>query len=102
MGFFEKTTAVFAMMGDKDIGGVIDAMKGRVDRWHVASVAEPRAASAARLAEELAARGQGAATRTFASVTAALDAARRESGPNDRILVFGTFPAVGEALRALR
>jgi dihydrofolate synthase/folylpolyglutamate synthase len=102
MGFFEKTTAVFAMMGDKDIGGVIDAMKGRVDVWHATTVPEPRAASAARLAEELAQRGHAKATRTFASVTAALDAARRESGPNDRILVFGTFPAVGEALRALR
>lgn len=102
MGFFEKTTAVFAMMGDKDIGGVIDAMKGRVDRWHVAAVPEPRAASAARLAEELAKRGYAEQTRTFASVAAALDAARRESGPNDRILVFGTFPAVGEALRTLR
>jgi dihydrofolate synthase/folylpolyglutamate synthase len=102
MGFFEKTTAVFAMMGDKDIGGVIDAMKGRVDRWHATTVPEARAASAARLAEELAQRGHAKTTRTFASVTAALDAARRDSGPNDRIIVFGTFPAVGEALRALR
>ncbi len=102
MGFFEKTIAVFAMMGDKDIGGVIDALKGRIDRWHVTAVAEPRAAPATRLAEALAQRGLGPVTRSFATVSAALDAARREVGPNDRSLVFGTFPAVAEALRSLR
>jgi dihydrofolate synthase/folylpolyglutamate synthase len=37
MGFFENTYAVFAMLADKDIGGVIDAIKGRVDRWYVAT-----------------------------------------------------------------
>jgi dihydrofolate synthase/folylpolyglutamate synthase len=102
MGYFGKTIAVFAMMGDKDIGGVIDALRPRVDLWHVTSVAEARAASAERIAGELAARGLGEATRRFATVAGALEAARREAGPDDRILVFGTFPAVGEALRALR
>lgn len=102
MGFFDKTTAVFAMMGDKDIGGVIDVLKPRIDQWHVATVPEARAAGTERLAKELAERGLEKATRTFATVTAALEAARRDAGPNDRILVFGTFPAVAEALRALR
>ena len=102
MGFTKKTTAVFAMLGDKDIGGVIDALKGRIDQWFVTTVANDRAAPAERLAQELAARGLAGVTRTFATVEAALAEARRESGPDDRILVFGTFNAVADALRTLR
>jgi hypothetical protein len=32
MGFAENTLAVFAMLADKDIAGVVEAMRGRVDR----------------------------------------------------------------------
>ncbi len=99
MGFFENTIAVFAMLADKDIGGVIDAMRARVDRWHVASSGSERSASASAIAAELAARGLEKATRQFATVASALEAARREAGPNDRIIVFGSFLTVADALR---
>jgi dihydrofolate synthase/folylpolyglutamate synthase len=102
MAYAERTLAVFAMLGDKDIGGVVDAMKGRVDRWYVAAPQAERAASAARLEEILVGRGLGGATRAFATVDSALDAARREAGPNDRIIVFGSFYTVAEALRSVR
>jgi len=102
MGFFERTFAVFAIMGDKDIGGVIDAMRGRIDHWFVSSVAIERAAPARRVAELLAERGLSGATRTFATVGAALEEARREAGPNDRIVAFGSFYTVAEALRSSR
>lgn len=102
MGFFESTIAVFAMLADKDIGAVVDAMKHRIDRWHVAAAQADRAASAATMAQVLAERGLGAVTRTFASVDSALAAARREAGANDRILVFGSFHTVAEALRSPR
>jgi len=102
MGFFAKTIAVFAMLSDKDFGAVIDALRGRVDEWFVASVATERAAPAARLAEALAARGLAAATRSFATVPLALAAALREAGPDDRICVFGSFFTVADAMRSLR
>jgi dihydrofolate synthase/folylpolyglutamate synthase len=100
MGFFENTIAVFAMLGDKDIGGVIDAMKERVDKWHVATPESERAAPAATVQGLLEARHLP--VRTFATVTSALDTARREAGPNDRIVVFGSFYTVAEALRFAR
>ncbi|HXN16428.1 MAG TPA: bifunctional tetrahydrofolate synthase/dihydrofolate synthase [Usitatibacter sp.] len=100
MGFFENTFAVFAMLGDKDIGGVIDAMRNRIDRWFVASAASERAASAEEIARLLEGRGLGEATRRFASVALALEAARRAAGANDRIIVFGSFYTVAEALRS--
>jgi dihydrofolate synthase/folylpolyglutamate synthase len=99
MGFFETTFAVFAMLADKDIAGVVDAVRHRIDRWHVAAAQADRAASAERVAQVLAERGVEA-VRTFATVDAALQAARREAGPNDRIVVFGSFTTVAEALRS--
>jgi dihydrofolate synthase/folylpolyglutamate synthase len=100
MGFYENTLAVFAMLADKDIGGVVDAMRGRIDRWFVSAADADRAASAHAVAQILAARGLEGHTRTFATVAAALEAARREAGPNDRIVVFGSFHTVAEALRS--
>ena len=100
MGFFKKTLGVFAMLGDKDIGGVVDAMRGRIDAWFVAAANVERAAPAQRVAEILAQRGLEGVTRTFATVPAALDAARREAGPDDRIVVFGSFHTVAEALQS--
>jgi dihydrofolate synthase / folylpolyglutamate synthase len=102
MGFHETTLAVFAMLADKDIAGVVEAMRGRVDRWYVAAAQADRAASAGRMAEVLAQQGLAEATRTFATVASALEAARRDAGPNDRIVVFGSFYTVAEALRAAR
>jgi dihydrofolate synthase/folylpolyglutamate synthase len=102
MGFYENTFAVFAMLADKDIGGVIDAMRHRIDRWYVATPESDRAASDAKLAELLAGRGAGEATRRFSSVRAAFEAARRDATPNDRIVVFGSFTTVAEALQSMR
>jgi dihydrofolate synthase / folylpolyglutamate synthase len=100
MGFFKRTFGVFAMLGDKDIGGVVDAMRGRIDRWFVAAASVERAAPAQKVAEILAQRGLQDVTRTFATVPAALEAARREAGPDDRIVVFGSFHTVAEALQS--
>ena len=46
MGYYAQTIAVCGMLADKDIAGVVTAMKGRVDRWHVAAIPGPRGASA--------------------------------------------------------
>ena len=102
MGFHENTFAVFAMLGDKDIAGVIDAVRARIDRWYLATPESDRAAPEAKVAALLAERGLEGATRRFSGVRAALDAARRDAGPNDRIVIFGSFTTVGEALQSLR
>lgn len=102
MGYARETIAVFAMLGDKDIEGVVAAMADRVDRWHVASVASERAAPVERLAQALASRGAGERIRRFATVPLAYEAALREAGPDDRILVFGSFLTVADVLRLPR
>ncbi len=54
MGFFENTFAVFAMLGDKDIAGVVEAVRHRIDRWFVSAAQADRAAPAAKVAGILA------------------------------------------------
>lgn len=101
MGFFAQTTAVFAMLSDKDIAGVVAAVSPRIDRWHVAPLPGPRGTTAARLRDTLLAAGVlSAAIRTFDDVAGAFRAAREGAGEADRIVVFGSFLTVAAALPA--
>ena len=102
MGYARETFAVFAMLGDKDIDGVISAIAPRIDRWYVATLASERAAPVERIAGLLGARGLGESVRGFASVPLAYEAALRDAGPDDRILVFGSFLTVADVLRLPR
>ena len=50
IGYAPYTHAVFGAMADKDIVGVMNAMRGVVDHWHLCALPSPRAASAAAAA----------------------------------------------------
>jgi dihydrofolate synthase/folylpolyglutamate synthase len=101
MGFHPNTTAVLGIMRDKDIDGVIAAVRGRVDRWHVATLAPPRGATAEVLRARLQAAGVDAAViREFDDPALAFRAARDQSAEADRIIVFGSFQTVAAALSA--
>ncbi len=96
-----RTLAVYAALSDKDAVGVVAALAGSVDRWHLAGLAGPRGQSAAQLAQRLqgtAAAGAG----TAATVALALEQALAEAGPGERVLVFGSFHTVADALQVLR
>jgi len=99
MGFARNTWAVFGMMADKDIAGVVAAMTQRVDRWLPCDLPGVRAASAADLAVILAKVGAGAAAGQFASPAAALAYAQENAGDDDRILAFGSFLTVAGVMR---
>jgi dihydrofolate synthase/folylpolyglutamate synthase len=101
MGYFGETIAVFGMLADKDIAGVIAATAARIDRWFVASVPGPRGATAAALRATLESAGiESAAIRTFDDVETAFATAREAAGHADRIIVFGSFLTVAAALAA--
>jgi dihydrofolate synthase/folylpolyglutamate synthase len=99
MGFYENTLAVFGMLHDKDIDGVIDIIKGRIDRWFVATLPGERGATAQQLFGKLEARGLADRVKRFSGVESAFNTARSEAGQNDRILVFGSFYTVADVLR---
>ncbi len=99
--FHPRTWAVFGMLRDKDIAGVITAMRGRVDRWLAATLPGPRGASAAELAAALRDAGVAGPVEEFPSPAEALAAAQGRAGPDDRIVVFGSFLTVADALSVL-
>jgi len=101
MGYFRETIAVFGMLADKDIGGVIAATASRIDRWFVASVPGPRGATADSVRAMLeSARVERGSIATFDDVETAFAAAREGAGDADRIVVFGSFLTVAAALAA--
>ena len=95
-----KTFAVFAMLKDKDMAGVVRALDGQVDVWMVAGIAAQRGATALELARELRAAGADGEVRTFATINDALLCTCNEVDENDRIIIFGSFYTVAEAMRA--
>lgn len=100
MGFHRETLAVFGMLADKDIDGVIAALRERVTCWLPCGLDSRRAASADFLAERLLHKGLRVEAR-FDSPESALARAREIAGPDDRILAFGSFLTVAGALRKL-
>jgi dihydrofolate synthase/folylpolyglutamate synthase len=95
-----RTYAVFAMLKDKDIGGVVTAMKAHVDEWLVGGIGGPRGAEAPAIREELARAGVLEAVSIYETVAAAYLQACDMAGENDRIVVFGSFHTVAAVLAA--
>lgn len=106
MGFFPVTHAVFGMLRDKDIAGVVARLGDRVDHWHVGPTPGDRGASAAAIAQLLraagVAEGAGKSIIEHKSISSAYFAAREAASADDRILAFGSFLSVAETLRAIR
>jgi dihydrofolate synthase/folylpolyglutamate synthase len=94
-GFARETVAVCGMLRDKDMAGVLQALAPRIERWHFASLGGPRGASASDLAAAL---GDGSNAHQYDSVAQALAAARERAREDDKIVVFGSFLTVGEAI----
>jgi dihydrofolate synthase/folylpolyglutamate synthase len=109
MGFHPYTLAIFGAMRDKDIEGIVAPLLDRVDRWFVCGLPLPRAATAEQLASVIAyaraARPAGDASVTVATCASPADAwhaAVESAGPDDRIVVFGSFHTVAGVTTARR
>ena len=98
MAYFPMTYAVFSMLRDKDIGAVIESVKGRIDEWHIAPLPGPRGVAVDELVRALATAGVAdRVVHRHASVAAAYAAARKMAAEADRIVVFGSFLTVAQA-----
>jgi dihydrofolate synthase/folylpolyglutamate synthase len=95
-----RMIAVFAMLKDKDVAGVAQALKGQVDEWLIAALPGVRGASAGRIAQALGSIGVSAPVTRFDSPAEAYQCALRLAGQNDKILVFGSFFTVGAVMQA--
>ena len=93
-----RTYAVLGMLKDKDIAGVVAALKPAVAHWFIAGLDVARGAGVDDLDATLAAAGIEARTRS-SDVAAAYTQACDMAAENDRILVFGSFYTVATVMR---
>jgi dihydrofolate synthase/folylpolyglutamate synthase len=94
------------MLEDKDVEGVVGALSGQVRRWFCAGLTGARGQSgpelALRVSRQLRSQGDSrASVQSFIDVEAALAAAMEKHGGQGRVLVFGSFHTVADALGAL-
>lgn len=93
-----RTLAVFAMYADKDIEGVARALDAAVDAWYAAPLPPPRGASAEAVALALSRAQVRSPVILHDGVGDAVCAARRDAGSADRVVVFGSFETVRQAI----
>ncbi len=91
-----KTWAVCAMFADKDATGVCKIIDPLVNGWFLAGLGSSRGQSAQALQLEIETKRP---VSCFSSVASALQAASELAARDDRILVFGSFLTVEQAIR---
>jgi dihydrofolate synthase / folylpolyglutamate synthase len=94
-----KTLAVLGMLADKDIDGVICATVIAIDAWYLADIQSQRGAKAQDLQKILNKHVHKEPVQAFENVASALSAACKDAAKNDRIIVFGSFYTVADAIK---
>jgi len=97
-----QTHAIFAMLSDKDMAGVIDELKSEIDLWHVPQLNAQRAASVSTITEIISSIVPGATkVNAYASVSETYTQVLNMMQENDRIVIFGSFYVVAGVLQVL-
>ncbi|MDD1613997.1 MAG: bifunctional tetrahydrofolate synthase/dihydrofolate synthase [Methylococcaceae bacterium] len=94
----KRIHAIFSMMKDKDIAGVVEIMNPVVYDWFFAPLANPRAVTEPIMRKIF---SQSSVTRVsfgFTGFAEAFNAAKSQSLENDLLLVFGSFFLVSDCL----
>lgn len=95
--YAQKRVAVFSMLADKDIQGVLELLKDQFDEWLIAPLDLPRGMSNQALQDALnQANIQNIVC--FPNITEAYQSALSQATENDRIVVFGSFHTVAEVM----
>ncbi|MBU6960869.1 bifunctional tetrahydrofolate synthase/dihydrofolate synthase [Pseudomonas sp. CVAP len=94
-----RRLAVFGLLADKDLDGVVGELSGSVQHWAVAPLDSARARPVADLQAAL--QNLGASVTSYASVADALEGQCALATAEDEILLFGSFYCVAEALEWL-
>lgn len=91
-----RRLAVFGLLVDKDLAGIVQELCHEIDLWALAPLASPRSRTVSELANELSM--VAAQTSQYVSVFKALQAQCERAIDGDEVLVFGSFYCVAEAL----
>jgi dihydrofolate synthase / folylpolyglutamate synthase len=94
----KRIHAIFSMMKDKDIAGVLEIMNPVVHDWFFAPLANPRAATEPLMREIFSQSSVPRVSFGFTGFAEAFNAAKNQSLENDLLLVFGSFFLVSDCL----
>jgi dihydrofolate synthase / folylpolyglutamate synthase len=94
------TWAVFSMLKDKDMAGVVAALDPQIDTWLAAGIDTPRGATPEKLEQVLEQCWVRGEIKICANITEALRYVYNAAGENDRIVAFGSFYTVAEVMAA--
>jgi len=101
LGCRGRVHAVFAILADKDLEGVVAAVAKAIFSWHLAQLPGKRALPLDRLVERVGRVVPRAPLAGYESVPSALNRALRGAAKGDCILVFGSFLTVARALECV-
>jgi dihydrofolate synthase/folylpolyglutamate synthase len=93
-----RTLAVFGMLADKDVCGVAAALRDVIAVWYGAGLAVERGATSEQIAAAVRAAAPAAPLSLHATVAEAYHSAMRASRAGERVVVFGSFHTVAQAL----
>ncbi|WP_426111514.1 bifunctional tetrahydrofolate synthase/dihydrofolate synthase [Pseudomonas sp. DSP3-2-2] len=94
-----RRLAVFGLLADKELEGVVTELVGSIAEWAVAPLPTSRSRPASDL--QVALQNLGAKATSYQSVALALEAQCAHATADDEILLFGSFYCVAEALEWL-
>ena len=96
------TRAVFSALADKDIAAIAGLLDPWLLAWHVAGIGDagPRGLPADAVAERLTGTVAAGRVHVHGCVADALAAALAASAAHERVVVFGSFHTVADAMRA--
>jgi dihydrofolate synthase / folylpolyglutamate synthase len=97
-----RTRGVFSVLRDKDIEALVDRIDPLLESWHVAGIADagPRGMTGQELGSRLSPLIIPAKLHVHETVAQAMAAALAQCGQDERVLVFGSFHTVADAMRA--
>lgn len=96
-----QTVAVLGMLTDKDVTAVVKPLEQHISKWYLGSIKGVRGMSAETMSEQL----RNVITKDVyqhETVSQAFKAAMQASSEGDRLLIFGSFHTVGEAMKLER
>ena len=93
-----KTYAVFAVLADKDVDGIIESVKGLIDKWYISQLATERTLNCKKLQKLLKQNCPDCDVQHYPSISEAYLAAKQDADNSSRIIVFGSFLTVAEVL----
>jgi len=97
-----STHVLIGMLKDKNHTAIFNEIRDIADFWHLVTLEGPRGTDSDILRKELAALGISGNVTVYPSVADALNQIRTMVGPQDRIVVTGSFLTVGAAMKHLR